>query len=104
MSVVKEFKDFLNQGNVIDLAVAVVIGAAFGKIVTSMVDDILMPVIGLILGEIDFKSLSFTAGDAVIKYGNFIQNAVEFLIVAFAVFCMVKMINKGKSKAKKSKK
>lgn len=101
MSVVKEFKDFLNQGNVIDLAVAVVIGAAFGKIVSSLVDDIVMPLVGLVLGKIDFTTLAFTAGDATVKYGNFIQNTVEFLIVAFAVFCMVKVITKGRAKASK---
>ena len=78
---IKEFKQFIAQGNVIDLAVGVIIGAAFGKIVTSLVNDILMPLIGLILGGIDFTGLSIKVGDAKIMYGNFIQNFVNFLIM-----------------------
>ncbi|MBQ9011694.1 MAG: large conductance mechanosensitive channel protein MscL [Bacilli bacterium] len=91
---IKEFKEFIAQGNVIDLAVGVIIGGAFGKIVTSLVNDILMPLIGLILGGIDFTGLSITVGDAKIMYGNFIQSAIDFLIVAACIFLMIKAINK----------
>lgn len=91
---VKEFKEFISRGNVIDLAVGVIIGAAFGKIVTSLVNDILMPIIGLILGGIDFTGLSITVGDAKVMYGNFIQSSIDFLIVAFCIFLMVKAVNK----------
>ena len=91
---VKEFKEFIARGNVIDLAVGVIIGAAFGKIVTSLVNDILMPLLGLILGGIDFIGLSITVGDAKIMYGNFIQSTIDFLIVAFCIFLMVKAVNK----------
>lgn len=91
---VKEFKEFIARGNVIDLAVGVIIGAAFGKIVTSLVNDILMPLLGLILGGIDFTGLSITVGDAKIMYGNFIQSTIDFLIVAFCIFLMVKAVNK----------
>lgn len=97
----KEFKEFISQGNVMDLAVGVIIGAAFGKIVTSLVDDIIMPIIGIILGKIDFSNLKFvitpatqTAPEAAVKYGLFIQNIVNFLIMAFVIFLMVKFINK----------
>ena len=91
---VKEFKEFIARGNVIDLAVGVIIGAAFGKIVTSLVNDILMPLLGLILGGINFTGLSITVGDAKIMYGNFIQSTIDFLIVAFCIFLMVKAVNK----------
>ena len=90
----KEFKKFIARGNVIDLAVGVIIGGAFGKIVTSIVNDILMPLIGVISGGIDFTSLSFTIGEAKITYGNFIQNAIDFLIIAFCIFILVKIVNK----------
>ena len=97
----KEFKEFISKGNVMDLAVGVIIGAAFGKIVTSLVDDIIMPVIGIILGKIDFSNLKFvitpataTIPEAAVKYGLFIQNIVNFLIMAFVIFLMVKFINK----------
>jgi len=92
--IVKEFRDFINRGNVIDLAVGVVVGGAFGKIVTSLVNDIIMPVIGLILGGIDFTKLSLTIGESVITYGAFIQNVIDFLIVAFCIFMLVKFVNK----------
>ena len=91
---IKEFKKFIARGNVIDLAVGVIIGGAFGKIVTSIVNDILMPLIGVISGGIDFTSLSFTIGEAKITYGNFIQNAIDFLIIAFCIFILVKIVNK----------
>ena len=101
---IKEFKEFIQRGNVIDLEVGVIIGAAFGKIVTSLVDDILMPIIGIILGKVDFSSLSVTVGSAVIKYGSFIQNLIDFLIVAFCIFLIVKLVNKLTKKKKEEKK
>ena len=88
-----DFKSFIMRGNVLDLAVAVIIGGAFGKIVTSLVDDIIMPLIGLIIGGIDFTGLAFTVGSAKVTYGNFIQNVVDFLIIAFVIFLMVRSIN-----------
>ncbi len=91
---IKEFKKFIARGNVIDLAVGVIIGGAFGKIVTSIVNDILMPLIGVVIGGIDFTGLSFTIGEAKITYGNFIQNVIDFLIVAFCIFILVKIVNK----------
>lgn len=96
--IVKEFKDFISRGNVIDMAVGVIIGAAFGKIVTSLVDDILMPVIGAALGGLDFTSLTINIGDATVCYGNFIQNIVDFLIVAVCIFFIIKAMNKFKKK------
>ncbi|MEC2076801.1 large conductance mechanosensitive channel protein MscL [Metabacillus fastidiosus] len=92
----KEFKKFALKGNVIDLAVGVVIGAAFGKIVTSLVEDIIMPLIGLLIGGINFTGLHFKLGDAVVKYGNFIQTIVQFVIIAFSIFLVVKLLNKLK--------
>jgi large conductance mechanosensitive channel len=89
----KEFRDFINRGNVIDLAVAVIIGGAFGAIVTSLVNDILMPIIGVITGGINFAGLAITVGEAAIGYGNFIQAIVNFLIVAFCIFLLVRSIN-----------
>lgn len=91
----KEFRDFINRGNVIDLAVAVIMGAAFTAIVTSLVDDIIMPIIGVLLGGVDFTSLAVTVGDANIAYGNFIQAIINFVIIAFVIFMMVKGINKA---------
>lgn len=90
----KEFKEFISRGNVLDLAVGVIIGGAFGKIVTSLVDDIIMPFIGLIIGGLDFSGLSIVIGKATIKYGMFIQNVVNLLIIAFSVFMIVKAVNK----------
>ena len=84
-----------------DLAVGVIVGAAFGKIVTSLVNDILMPLIGLILGGIDFTGLSIKVGDAKVMYGNFIQSTIDFLIVAFCIFLVIKAVNKVMDKAKK---
>lgn len=91
---IKEFKKFIARGNVIDLAVGVIMGGAFGKIVTSLVSDILTPAIGIIMGGVDFTGLNFTIKNAVISYGNFIQNVIDFLIQAFCIFIMVKLINK----------
>ena len=91
-----EFKTFISRGNAVDMAVGVIIGAAFGKIVTSLVNDILMPIIGIFLGGLDFSSLSINIGDATILYGSFIQTIVDFLIVAFCIFTMVKFFEKFK--------
>ena len=93
MGFISEFKEFAVKGNVIDMAVGVVIGGAFGKIVTSVVDDILMPLIGTLVGT-DFAELACEINGATVKYGQFIQNVVDFLIVAFCIFLMVKGINK----------
>jgi large conductance mechanosensitive channel len=110
MSLIKEFKEFAVKGNVIDLAVAVIIGGAFGKIVSSFVNDIVMPPIGVLLGGVDFKDLVVTIKDAytneageemaavVLSYGNFIQNMVDFAIIAFVIFMAIKGINFTKKK------
>ncbi len=95
MKIVEEFKAFAMKGNVLDLAVAVVIGAAFGKIVSSLVTDIITPLIGLLMGGINFSGLSYTLGDAVVTYGVFVQSVIDFVIVAFAIFMVVKGINKA---------
>ena len=94
----KEFKTFVMRGNVLDLAVAVIIGGAFGKIIGSLVNDILMPLIGLLLGGISFADLMFTVGAAEVKYGAFIQAIVDFLIIAFVIFMIVKSANSMKKK------
>ena len=94
MGFIKEFKEFAVKGNVMDMAVGVIIGAAFGKIVTSLVNDILMPIIGMLTGGIDFTGLKATIGDANITYGQFVQSVIDFLIVAFCIFLMLKGINK----------
>lgn len=101
-SLIQEFKEFAIQGNVLDLAVAVVIGTAFGKIISSLVADIIMPIVGIILNGIDFSSLSYTVGDSSITYGNFIQSAFDFVIVAFAIFIFVKILKSSMGKMKKS--
>jgi large conductance mechanosensitive channel len=93
-----EFKKFAMKGNVIDLAVGVVIGGAFGKIVSSLVADIIMPLVGLLLGGINFSSLSFPVGDDVIKYGLFIQTVVDFFIIAFSIFMVIRVLNRFKKK------
>ncbi|KAA9499757.1 large conductance mechanosensitive channel protein MscL [Listeria monocytogenes] len=87
-----EFRDFALKGNVLDLAVAVVIGAAFGKIVSSLVDNIIMPLVGVLLGGLDFTDLSFKVGKSVIQYGAFIQSIADFVIIAFAIFIFVKVL------------
>ncbi|MCI6702198.1 MAG: large-conductance mechanosensitive channel protein MscL [Prevotellaceae bacterium] len=97
MGFIKEFKEFAMQGNVMDMAVGVIIGGAFGKIVTSIVDDILMPLIGTLIGK-DFADLSCVINGATVKYGNFVQNVVDFLIIAFCIFLIVKAINKVSKK------
>jgi len=100
MGMLKEFKEFAMRGNVVDLAVGVVIGAAFGKIVSSVVADVIMPPIGLLLGGVDFGDLKLVMKEAVgetpavtLNYGSFIQTCVDFLIIAFAIFLLVKLIN-----------
>src|ERR1700745_3507448 len=107
MAIIKEFKEFAMRGNVIDLAVGVIIGAAFGKIVTSIVNDIIMPPLGYITGGIDFKDLKFfikhgdpakKIADVTINYGNFINIVLEFIIIAFCIFMIVKAINSLKKK------
>lgn len=113
----KEFKDFIMRGNVVDLAVGIIMGAAFGKIVTSLVNDIIMPPIGQLLGGIDFKSLFFAlnresyvslekakeAGAAVIAYGSFVQAIIDFTIIGFCVFLIVKSVNKLQKRVEKPK-
>lgn len=99
MSIIKEFKEFAIRGNVIDLAVGVVIGGAFGKIVTSFVDNVLMPPIGYILGGVNFSDLKFALNETTsINYGAFIQSIIDFTIIAFAIFMMIKAINSLKKK------
>lgn len=98
-SFVEEFKAFAMKGNVLDLAVAVVIGAAFGKIVSSLVTDIIMPIVGLLMGGVDFTGLSYKLGDATVTYGVFVQSIIDFIIVAIAIFLMVKAINKAQKPA-----
>jgi large conductance mechanosensitive channel len=93
-----EFKEFISKGNVVDMAIGVIIGSAFGKIVTSLVNDILMPIIGIILGGLDFSNLSIKVLDAQIAYGSFIQTIVDFLIVAFCIFSFLKFFEKFKKK------
>lgn len=90
----KEFKEFAMRGNIMDLAIGVVIGGAFQKIVNSLVNDIIMPAISVITGKVDFSDMVFTVGEASIKYGNFITSIVDFLIIAFSIFLVVKYINK----------
>ncbi len=96
--VVNEFKEFISKGNIVDMAVGVIIGSAFGKIVSSLVNDIFMPLIGIIIGGLDFSKLTLTVGDAVISYGVFIQNVVDFLIIALCIFMMIKVLAKFKKK------
>ena len=91
-----DFKDFAMKGNVVDMAVGVIIGGAFGKIVSSLVDDIIMPLIGIITGGIDFSDKKFMIGDAAITWGMFIQNIIDFLIVALCIFVAIRFLNKFK--------
>ncbi len=94
---IKEFKEFISRGSVLDLAIAVILGAAFTAIVTSFVDDLLMPLIGIFLGGVDFSSLSITVGGAVLAYGKFIMAIIYFLIVAFVLFLIIRRVNKNKA-------
>ena len=90
----KEFKEFATRGNIIDMAVGVVIGGAFQKIINSLVTDIIMPAVSIITGKVDFSDMIFTVGEASIKYGNFITEVVNFLIIAFSIFLAIRYINK----------
>ena len=101
---VKEFKEFIAKGNVLDMAIGVVIGSAFGKIVSSLVDNIIMPIVGVIIGGHDFSNLTIKIGNATIGYGIFIQNVVDFLIIAFCIFTVIKMINKLSHRKKEEEK
>ena len=90
----KEFREFAMRGNVLDLAVAVIIGGAFGKIITSLVADVLMPLIGLVMGGVNFSDLAFTVGNAVVKWGAFVQSIIDFVIVAFVIFMIARAMNR----------
>jgi large conductance mechanosensitive channel len=94
----KEFKDFALRGNAMDLAVAVIIGGAFGNIVSSLVEDIIMPIVGIFLGGVSFTSLQISLGEANFTYGMFIQSVVDFLIIAFVIFMMIRIINAARKK------
>lgn len=98
---VKEFREFISKGNVIDMAFGVIIGAAFGKIVSSLVENILTPLIGILIGGVSFTDLSITVGSAEVKYGVFLQSVFDFLIIALVIFIMMKQITKVTSKFKK---
>ncbi len=105
MSFVKEFKDFALKGNVVDMAVGIIVGAAFGKIVSSLVKDVIMPPIGVAMGGVDFSNLAYTIQEAsgdleevVISYGAFVQTVIDFLIIAMAIFVAVKIMNNMKKK------
>ena len=108
MGLLKEFKDFAMRGNVVDMAVGIVIGAAFGKIVSSLVADVIMPPVGLLMGGIDFSKLAITLKEAegtnpavLIGYGSFINTVIDFLIVAAAIFLVIKLMNKAKERFEK---
>jgi len=96
MSIAREFREFAMKGNVVDLAVGVIIGAAFGKIVASLVGDVVMPLIGTMVGGVDFSGLAIQIGQAKIQYGKFIQTCIDFLIIAWAIFVAVQVINRLK--------
>jgi large conductance mechanosensitive channel len=98
VSMLKEFREFAVKGNVVDLAVGVIIGAAFGKIVASVVEDIVMPTVGALIGGLDFKNLFIQLGNAKIMYGKFLQTCVDFVIIAAAIFLAVKLINRFRQK------
>ena len=103
MSIAKEFREFAIKGNVMDLAVGVIVGAAFGKIVSSLVEDVVMPLIGTLMGGLDFSGLAVKIGSATLKYGKFLQTCVDFLIIAWAIFLVVKLINRLKREDEKPK-
>ena len=96
MGIVREFREFAVKGNVMDLAVGVIIGAAFGKIVGSLVEDVIMPVIGAMMGGLNFSDLAVKVGSATLKYGKFLQTCLDFLIVAWVIFMLVKFVNRMK--------
>lgn len=94
----KEFKEFALKGNVMDLAIGVIIGGAFGKIVTSLVEDLIMPIFALVTSGMNFEDMAYVSGAVTIKYGNFIQTVVNFLIISFSIFVAVKLINRARKK------
>ncbi|MDY4010893.1 MAG: large-conductance mechanosensitive channel protein MscL [Fusobacterium gastrosuis] len=105
MALLKEFKEFVIRGNLVDMAVGVIIGGAFGKIVTSLVNDVIMPIIGLAIGNVDISTLEYKLGEAIegveqasIKYGMFLQNILNFIIIAFCIFVFIKIIANMKKK------
>ncbi len=100
---IREFRDFIAKGNVMDMAVGIIIGAAFTAIVTSLVDDLVNPLIGLFVGGIDFSGVSFGLGEAQFMIGNFINAVIKFLIIAWVVFILVKLVNRAKDAATKPK-
>ena len=102
MGMLSEFRSFAVKGNVMDLAVGVIIGAAFGKIVASVVEDVVMPLIGSLMGGLDFSGLALKIGSATLKYGKFLQTCLDFLIIAVAVFLLVKLINRLKREEEKA--
>jgi large conductance mechanosensitive channel len=100
MSILSEFKTFVSRGNAVELAIGVVIGAAFQKVVDSIVNDIIMPPIGYLIGKVDFKDLKLKLGEVVtINYGSFIQTLIQFVIIAFTIFLVVKLLNRMKMKS-----
>lgn len=99
-----EFKKFISKGNVLDLAVGVIIGGAFQKIVTSLVNDVIMPLLGIVIGGRDFSNLTIKVKEATINYGIFIQNIVDFLLMAFCIFIFIKLLNSIKDRLEKNKK
>ena len=99
-----EFRKFISRGNVVDMAIGVIIGGAFGKIVTSLVNDILTPVLGILLGGLDFSNLSIKIKDSTIAYGSFLQSIIDFLIIALCIFAMVKLFTRLKKEEKKENK
>jgi large conductance mechanosensitive channel len=101
MSIAREFREFAVKGNVMDLAVGVIIGAAFGKIVSSLVEDVVMPVIGSLMGGMDLSGLAVKIGSATLKYGKFLQTCLDFLIIAWAIFLLIKLINRLKREEEK---
>jgi len=94
MKMLQEFKSFAMKGNVVDLAVGVIIGVAFGKIVTSLVEDVVMPLLGTVIGGVNFSTLAISVGSATLKYGKFLQSCLDFLIIAWAIFVAVKLISR----------
>ncbi len=100
----KDFKSFISKGNVMDLAIGVIIGGAFSNIITSIVNDLLMPIFGIILGGIDFTKLTIKVKDVTINYGNFIQNVINFLIIAFCIFVFIRILNKFLKKKEEEQK
>lgn len=104
MKIIQEFREFISRGNVIDLAIGIIIGSAFSAIVNSLVNDVFLPLVGILLGNINFVSLSFKLGESEIRYGNFLQETVNFLVIAGVVFALVKIINSLHRKKKKEDK